>query len=115
MCYFLPPPPAVYCFSHVSADTSSALSFCRICRGAHPKEEAQGKQGDPNLGLEGMGGDGHCRAWVRESRSTGVTEWEPGWKEHKNREAWVCSLERGKPSLEIWRKHETSVGKQDSA
>lgn len=80
MCNFLPPSSAVYCFSRVSADTSSALGFCMTCRGSHPKEEAQGKQGDPSLGMEGMEGKGCCTAWVRESRSTGVAEREPGWK-----------------------------------
>lgn len=57
MCYF-PPPSSAVCFSHVAADTMSAVGLCMICRGAHPKEETQGKQGDPSLGTEGMRGKG---------------------------------------------------------
>lgn len=82
MCYFLPPSSAVCCFSHVSADTSSALGFCMICWGAHPKEEAQGKQGDPNLGIEGMGGE-----WATVEHGWGKAEalrLQTGWQAARN-------------------------------
>lgn len=50
MCYFLPPPSAVYCSSHVFADISNALGFCGLCRDIHPEEQAQGKQEGSGLG-----------------------------------------------------------------